>query len=154
MLDWHRIIVGDAFKASSGDINYYRDLALMWPFLLFSITSILQLISPESPAYRVYGFKLAACAIVAIILAKEKLLLIVGSLAFVTLRLAVALLFRWNSHAFVALLVAGGVILAILRIHRDWKPSYEWPDKMHVIDLVVGVSSLGLALALAVWMRP
>jgi hypothetical protein len=154
MPDWHRIIVGDAFKVSSRSINYYRDLALAPPFLWFSIISILALLSPESPAYRAYGVKLAVCAIVAILLAKERLILITSAVGFVTVRLAIALLFRWNSIAFVAVLVTGGMFFAILRLRRDWTPSYEWPEKMYILDLLVGTASFGLTLALAIWMRP
>jgi hypothetical protein len=59
--------------------NYYRDLALISPFLWFSIASIIHLWSPESPAYRAYGFKLAARAIVAILLARGKLIFFIGA---------------------------------------------------------------------------
>jgi hypothetical protein len=152
MPDWRRIIVGDAFKASSRNFNYYRDLALIQPFLWFSIASIIHLWPPESTAYRAYGFRLAVCAIVAILLAKEKLILFTSALSFVTLRLAIALVFKWNLGGFVALLVFAGILFALLRLFKGWKPSYEWPDGMNILDLLVGITSLGLTLALAWWM--
>jgi hypothetical protein len=40
MPDWKRLIVGDAFQLSSRDFNYYRDLFLLWPFLLFTIAGL------------------------------------------------------------------------------------------------------------------
>jgi hypothetical protein len=41
MRNWNRIIVvGDAFKPSSRNLDYYRDLFLVWPFLLFSIIAV------------------------------------------------------------------------------------------------------------------
>jgi hypothetical protein len=40
MPNWKQIVVGDAFKISPGGFNHYRDLFLMWPFLLFSIIAI------------------------------------------------------------------------------------------------------------------
>ena len=43
MPDWKRVIVGDAFQLSSRDFNYYRDLFLLWPFLLFTIAGLVNL---------------------------------------------------------------------------------------------------------------
>jgi hypothetical protein len=91
MPDWSRIIVGDAFKLPSRSFNFYRDMSLLWPILALSVAAIIQIIAPQSPGYRVYGFKLAACATVALFLAKERLVIIAGLAAFVAIRLAVAL---------------------------------------------------------------
>lgn len=40
MLDWQRIIVGDAFVLDSRDNNLYRDIFLFVPFLLSSIMAV------------------------------------------------------------------------------------------------------------------
>ena len=81
MPNWKRIIVGDAFKLSPGGINHYRDQFLMWPFLLFSVLAVTNLFARES-AYRAYGFKSAVCAVVAILLAKERIILFMASLVY------------------------------------------------------------------------
>ena len=65
-----------SFKLPSNDISYYRDLALMWPVLLFSLAAIFNIASPASPVDRIYGFRYAVLAIVALLLAKERLILI------------------------------------------------------------------------------
>jgi hypothetical protein len=96
MPDWNRWIVGDAFKLPSRDINYYRDMFLVWPILLFSFAAIIQIAAFSSPEYRIYGFKLAACAIVAILLAKERLVLILAGAAYIALRSAIALALTLN----------------------------------------------------------
>ena len=41
--DWKRVVVGDAVQLSSRDFNYYRDLFLVWPFLLFTIAGLVNL---------------------------------------------------------------------------------------------------------------
>jgi len=73
MPNWKRIVLGDAFKLSPGGINHTRDRFLMWPFLLVSIVAIANLSAHEF-AYRSYGFRAAASAVVAILLAKERLI--------------------------------------------------------------------------------
>jgi hypothetical protein len=155
MPDWNRIVIGDAFKPPSRNFDYYRDMFLMWPILAFSVAAITQIISPASPEYRIYGFKLAACAVVALLLAKERLLLIAGGDGFVALRLAVALAFTqdWATYL-VGFLVSAGVFLAILWVRRDWKPTYEEPAKLNVLSAAVGAAGLGAAVALGLWLKP
>jgi hypothetical protein len=155
MLNWKRMIVGDAFKLSSGGINHYRDLFLTWPFLLFSIVAILNLFASDS-AHRSYGIKLAVCAFVAILLAKERLILFVVALGYVAIRLAVAVIFIHDWRVLLGLLLSSGILLAILRsrVGVSWKPSYAITKGLNSLDLVVGVSGLGAAIALAMWMKP
>jgi hypothetical protein len=97
MLDWNRQI-----------IDYYRDRFLLGPLLLFSLLAIANVVAPESPTDRLYGFKLTACAVIAVILARERLAIILAGPAFVTVRLAVALA-CWVSFllAFTGLLMEG-----------------------------------------------
>jgi hypothetical protein len=159
MPDWNRIIVGDAFKASSRDINYYRDLALLWPFLLFSLVAISHLYAPGSPAQRIYGFKSAVCAIAAILLAKERLILFMGGLLYVAVQLTWALrsAHNWTDWRVpLGLLVSGGLVVVISAItyRNGWKPRYTWPKKMYILDVLVGVASLGGTIALVRWMKP
>jgi hypothetical protein len=156
MPDWNRIIVGDAFKPGSRDLNYFRDLFLMWPFMVFSVAAISNLSAPTSSAYRVYGFKLAICAVVAILLAKERLLLFLVALLYVAMRLAVAIIFVHNWEIFTWLFVSGALLFLILRSRMffNWKPSYVWPKGLRALDLIVGVSGLGAALGLGHWMKP
>jgi hypothetical protein len=61
MPDWKKIIVGDAFKVSSGGVNQLRDLFLVWPFLLFSIIAVSGLLGPNETD-RSYAIKSGVCA--------------------------------------------------------------------------------------------
>jgi hypothetical protein len=155
MPNWKRIIVGDALKLSPGGINHYRDLFLTWPFLLFSIVAISNLFTSDS-ANRSYGIKSAVFAVVAILLAKERLILFLAALGFVAIRLAVAVIFIHDWRVLVGFLLCGGILLAILRSRAgvSWKPSYARTNGLGSLDLVVGVSGLGVAIALAMWMKP
>lgn len=155
MPDWKRIIIGDAFTLPSHSFDYYRDMFLVWPILAFSGTALVQIIAPASPAYRTYGFKLAVCAIVAVFLAKERLILIAGGAAFVALRLAFALAITqdWRTYL-VGFLVSSGIWFAALLMRKGWAPSYAWPAKRGVLSLAVGVAGLGTAVAIGAWLKP
>src|SRR4030088_56381 len=133
MPDWKGMFDGDVFKLPSRAFNYYRDLFLILPFLAWSIVAIIQLLSPESPAYRVYGFKLAGCAIATILLAREKLPLFMGCLGYIALKFALAVVLTQNWRALLGLLVSGSIFLTIFMTHKAWRPSYDWPKRRFVI---------------------
>jgi hypothetical protein len=162
MPDWNRIIVGDAFKVSSHDINYYRDLFLLWPFLSCSIASVSALYSQASPADRLYGFKMATCAVLLVLLAKEKRILILGSSGYVALRVGIGLVlkllfFRHDLGPYLlGFLVSGSVAFIAIRSLKGWHPSYRLrpAGQIRMLDLLVGVTSLGCAIALHRWIKP
>src|SRR6266481_8121992 len=155
MPNWKRIIVGDAFKVSSGGVNQLRDLFLVWPFLLFSIIAVSGLFGAHETD-RSYAIKSGICAAMAVLLARERLMLIAGALAYVSIRLAVALIFVHDSKVLLALMVWGGILLAIVRfaVKSNWKPSYTTEKGMHLLDLVAGLSGLVLAIVVARWIKP
>lgn len=83
MVNWRRIIIGDAFRFYSRDFNYFRDLALVWPFLPFSIIAFSEFyVGTTTQVHRVV---MLAIAIGCLILAEERLLL-AASQGFVVLR--------------------------------------------------------------------
>ena len=155
MPNWKRIIGGDAFKLSPGGFNHYRDVFLMWPFLLFSLVAVFNLPASQS-AYHSYGIKAAVCAVVAILLAKERLLLFLAALLWVVIRLGYALIVVHDWRVLLGLVLCGGTFFAILRSRAvmDLKPSYLRTKGLGGLDLIVGVSGLGLAIALGMWMKP
>ena|SRR5713101_3753341 len=132
MPNWKRIIVGDAFKVSSGGANQLRDLLLVWPFLIFSIIAVSLLFGPN-PADRSYAIKSGLCAIATILLAKERLMLLTGALLYVSLRLAAALIFVHDLKILLGLIASGGILFAILRSKAisNWKPSYATEQGLH-----------------------
>jgi hypothetical protein len=76
MPDWKRIVVGDAFRLPSRDINYYRDLFLLCPFILFAVAGIFKLLSQQW----VVGAECLGIALGALLLSRERLLLFLGAL--------------------------------------------------------------------------
>jgi hypothetical protein len=156
MPNWNRIIVGDAFKVQPAGLNYYRDLFLLWPFLGFSIVTTSILLGPRSAADRLYGLKSAACAAIVLILAKERRLLVLGATSYVALRMAVRIIFIHTWQVLEWLLISGGILVVVFLSGRfkDWKPSYAWPEELHVLDIVIGVLGLVTMIGIFQWIRP
>lgn len=123
--------------------------------MLFSIVAISSLFAPDS-AHRSYGIKSAVCAVVAILLAKERLILFLAALGYVAIRLAVAVIFIHDWRMLLGFLLSGGIFFAILRSRAvaSWKPSYARANGLGSLDLVVAVSGLGAAIALVRWIKP
>jgi hypothetical protein len=143
MLDWNRQI-----------IDYYRDRFLLGPILLFSLLAIANVVAPESPADRLYGFKLTACAVIAILLAKERLVLVLAGAVFVAVRLAVHLIITRDWKAYGAgLLVSIGMLVVLLPVLRRWKPSYEDPPQTSIGVLLV-VAGIVAAVAVVLLLKP
>jgi hypothetical protein len=167
MPNWNRILVGDAFRVQQAGINYYRDLFLTWPFLGFSVAATSFSIAPESPADRTAGLKWALCAVVVLLLAKERRLLAMGASGYVFIRAAFYALMgtglgRFSIHtprtreAPLWALVSGAAVLALFLSDRlwKWKPSYVFPRKFYLLDMIVGVSGLASMLLVAHWVKP
>jgi hypothetical protein len=142
--NWKRIIVGEAFDLTSRDPNFYRDLFLLWPFLLFSIVAVSGLWSAVSGPERTYTYKMAALAVLVLLLAKEKAFLLLGSLSYVALKLGIGLVFIHDWRVFVGFVVTAGTLtLLIKRLNaRNWKPSYDFLPGSRVLDLAVGIAGL------------
>ena len=152
MPKWNRIIVGDAFRLPSRNFNYYRDLFLIWPFLLFSIAGIIHVFTSDH-LHRVLGMKCLVLAALALALARERRILFLGALGFCAVRFLFALVMTQDWRALVGLLATGIPLLLSVRFLADYKPSYEWPEGLSIVSLIVGLSSLGLTLAAFSWIQ-
>src|SRR5206468_510946 len=135
MPDWQRIIVGDAFKASSRDPNYYRDLLLIFPLFVFSSGAIVHLLSAESHEAFI-ALKFGAIALALLLAAKERMILLISVLGFCAFRLLFVLVITQDWRALAGLLVTGFPLILILRIRADYEPSYQWPGGITILDLV------------------
>ena len=128
---------------SSRDLNYYRDLALLWPFLFSSILFADHITTSGSGEKR-HALVFLVIALVCLLLAKEWPFLLLGSLGFVTFRFWVFASGRslelWLTR--IGLLAA---TLLVLWAFRNRRFSYRFPPGLSVLDLVVGVGSLLLA---------
>jgi len=150
MPDWRRVIVGDAFCVPSHDFNYYRDLFLFWPFLLFTIASLVILFSGSHD--RRPGLMLAALSLSSIVLARERFLLIGAALGFCA---AQGMLSFGLKHDWVGLALAipaGTLFLVLIRFLKDHKLSYRYPRRgPFIADILVGLSSLGFSILVLRW---
>ena len=140
-------ILGDRKRRLfSRDVNYLRDMALFWPFVLYSMFAAGFAFSPGD---RRLALRCAVVAIAALLLAKEKLFWFFAGLGFIAIRYAITLILHpWNWGVF-----AGGILTAVpfLLANRYWrhpKLSYEVPHEFRLVDALWGVASLIGSLAL------
>lgn len=149
MPDWKRVIVGDSFRVPSRDPNYYRDILLAWPFLLFTLAAVDGLLG-GGHNHRL-GFKFAALSILSILLARERFALICGALGFCSVQSLLSFVLRHDWVGLPVAILTGTLFLLVIRGLRDYKPSYQWPKGMTLIDISVGLLSLGLTLLVFRW---
>ncbi len=136
-------------------IDHYRDRFLLGPILLFSLLAIANVAAPESPADRLYGFKLTACAIIAVLLAKERLVIILAAVGFMALRLAIALAVTrdWKSYG-ASLLVSIGMLVALFPLQRHWKPSYKDAPQTSIPGALFVVAGIVAAVTIVLVLKP
>jgi hypothetical protein len=149
MPDWKRVIVGDAFRLSSHDFNYYRDLFLLWPFLLFTIAGLVNLFGVGHDHRD--GVRFVALSLVSILLARERFVLIGGALGFCAVQSLLSFFLRHNWMGLALAIPTGTLFLLLIRFLKDYKPSYQWPRSMRIADLLVGLSSLGFSILVFYW---
>lgn len=136
----------------SRDLDYLRDMALMWPFILSSIVAVS---CAFFPADRGIAIRSAAVAVAAVLLAKERVLLILASLGFIATRGIIALtLHGWNWTVFALIVLTGAPFLVANRRWRDPKLSYRLPNEFGLVDLLWSLASLCGTLALFYFLSP
>jgi hypothetical protein len=152
MRDWKRIIVGDAFKTAHRD--WYRDLFLIWPFLLFSIATVSALWDSHSSTDRTYAFRMVACAIVVVLIMKERAIMLLAASGYVGIRFGVAAIFYHDWRILFAFATCAAVAFGAFRImkKRNWETSYVASGDLHVLDLLVGGTGLAIGIVIMRWM--
>jgi hypothetical protein len=124
----------------SRDVNYLRDLALFWPFVISSIVAVSAAFSQSD---RQLAFRCGALAVVAILLAKEKLLLFLAAMALVAIRGTVWLIIRpWSWSLFAVTALTGVPFLIANRFWRNPKLAYQLPSEFRLVDALLCVVSL------------
>jgi len=136
----------------SRDLNYLRDMALFWPFVLYSIFAVA---SAFSPGDRRLAIRCAAVAIAALMLAKEKPLLFVVGTGFIAIQCAITLaLHRWNWSVFVAGILAACPFLLASRYWREHELTYKLPSEFRLIDALWSIASLIASITLGYFVSP
>jgi hypothetical protein len=149
--DWKRVVVGDTFQLPSRDFNYYRDLFLFWPFLLFTIAGLVNLFGIGHD-HRV-GMKFVALSLVTILLARERFVLIGGGLGFCAVQSGVSFVLKHDWIALAVSVSTSALCLLLLRSLKDYTPSYSMPKGIRIADILTALTSLGLTYALFSWIR-
>lgn len=136
----------------SRDLNYLRDVALFWPFVLYSIFGVA---SAFSPGYRHFAIRCAAVAIAALILAKEKLLLLIVGAGFVAIQCAITLvLHSWNSAVFTAGVLTCAIFFLGGRFWRKRELTYKLPNEFRLVDALWSIASIIGSLLLGYVISP
>jgi len=144
-----RQVVGDAFRVPLRDLNFYRDSFLSWPFLLFTIAGLANLFSGDHD-HRV-GFIFAGLSLLSMLLARERLILIGGALGFCTAQSLLSFFLRREWVGLAVAIPSGVLFVVLIRFLKGYKPSYQWPRGLTIVDLLVGLASLGLSIAVFHW---
>ncbi len=135
MPNWKQIIVGDAFALDSRDKNFFRDIFLFVPFLLFTIMAISGVLSPKHGYLDVA--KAGFLAILAIALVRERLPLVGASLGFVFLQSSASFVLKHDRIALAVSLVSGVSCFLLFRSLKNYKPSYSFEKGVTIATLLV-----------------
>lgn len=154
LLDRRRIVrmPAKARTLFSRDINYLRDVALFWPFVLYSIFAVG---AAFPPAERQLVIRCTAVAVISLLLAKERLFIFFVGLALIAFQCIIALfLYRWNWIVFTLLVLTGGPFLLAKRYWRKPKLTYRVPNEFELVDALWSIASICGSLLLGYVITP
>lgn len=126
----------------SRDLNYLRDVALFWPFVISSIVAASAALSQSD---RQFALRSAGLAIVALLLAREKLLIFLVSLGFCAIQGALWLVIRpWSWSMFAVTALTGVPFLIANRFWRNPKLAYQLPKEKEfgAVDMLLTFASI------------
>ena len=147
----HQRVLGGR-KLFSRDVNYLRDLALFWPFVFYSIFAVASALSPGNQDLAV---RFAAVAITAVLLARERLLLLVVGFGFIAVQCAITLALRpWNWTVFTAGILTAAPFIVANRYWRKPRLAYPLPSEYRLVDALWSVGSICGSLLLGYIVRP
>jgi ABC-type transport system involved in cytochrome bd biosynthesis fused ATPase/permease subunit len=92
-----------------------------------------------------------------LLLAKERIILLLVSSAYIGIKLAIAVLFIHRWSLVLGFLLAAGTVFASVKIMagRRWSISYAaLPGAARILDLRVVGAGFSLSLAFIAWLRP
>jgi hypothetical protein len=151
--DWRRLIIGDAFALQSRDPNFLRDVFLVIPFLLSTIIAVTSVLGPVHD-YRA-AMKCAVISLLALLLARERFVLIGASLGFVCLQSLISFVLKHNPIGLAVSILSGVPFLLLIRWLADYKPSYSVTTGTTMSTvLVVLVSGVFTFAILHFWIKP
>ena len=149
MSNWDKVIVGDAFKLPSHNFDFYRDLFLVWPFLLFTIAGLVSLFGVGH--YYRDGAKFLALSLVTILLARERFILIGAALGICTVQSLLSFFLRHNWVGLAVAIPTGALFLLLSGSLKNYRPSYQWPRGSSIVTALVSLLSLGFSFLVFRW---
>jgi len=144
----------DSKKLYSRDINYLRDVVTFWAFLIFSIVTVASIFHPSNHQYTL---RIAALAVTALALAKEKMVVFFGTFGFVALQCLITLVTEpWNWIVFNIGILTLVPFLIAAYVLRNKKWSYHFPEdnEFGALDILLSVASICGAILLLYLIKP
>lgn len=139
-------------KLFSRDLNYLRDLALFWPFVIYLIFAVA---SAFSPPHRGLALRCATVAVTALLLARERLVLFIMGTGFIAILCAINLLLHpWRWGVFTAGILAASPFIVVTRYWRRTKLSYDLPADLRLVDALWSIASICGSLLLGYIISP
>ena len=135
MPDWRRLIIGDAFALDSRDKDFYRDVFLFVPFLLFAVMAVTGL--PNLKHGYLDAAKAAFLSLLVVALMKERLVLIGAALGFICLQSSVSFIFKPSPVALAVSILTGTACFLLFRSLKKYKPSYSMDKGGTIATLLV-----------------
>jgi hypothetical protein len=129
------LIVGDAFSLDSRDKNFYRDVFLLVPFLLSAIIAGSDLLGTRHD-YLV-AVKSGLLSLLAVTLARGRLLLIAGSLGFVCVQSGSSFVLKHDPIALTVSILTGVACFLLVGSLKGYKPSYSFEKGGTIATLLV-----------------
>jgi hypothetical protein len=74
-----------------------------------------------------------------------------GALGFCAFQSTLSGVVRHDWMALAASISTGVLGLLLIRSWKDYRPSYGWPRDIHILDLLISLTSLGLTVVLRSW---
>jgi hypothetical protein len=153
-MQWKRIILGDNWRellvwknfVFPRDLDRVRDVALVWPLILFSLAGLIHLLQPKTNLDTKIGLELLGCAILTVLAAKEKYMLVGATFVCCAFRLLVVVFLVHDWRAIGAFSVCVVVPAVMFWKRGDYKPSYTIDDGLSFLDIVTGISALMISL--------
>jgi hypothetical protein len=92
------------------------------------------------------GMKFAALSLVIVLLARERFILVGAALGFCAVQSLFSFFIKRDWLGLFVAIVTGTLFLVVIRSLKNYKPSYQWPKSRSIVELLVGLVSLGFAI--------
>jgi hypothetical protein len=119
--------------------------------MLFSLMAVSEFLTPTTTRH--YWLVLGVVSVVLLGLAKEKPLLLFGSVSWLAVRSLWGVVMIRHDPKLIMIGAASWLVLTSAAfLGRHYRPSYDLPREIGTLDMLVGVASLAATIALKIWL--